>query len=171
MIAHQDWFMLDIPPPPSSVAGLSPTGGETFNELEQSPVLVARPTNDEWISELHDQRREDERDRKTAAGRLRPRRRANSTGERSSGPPTPRTPSPPPRLATPAPLGGLIEGNMGESAPTSPTSVTVSRSRTLPARPRGEGSSGSGIAEERHRNVLRKKGARTPAHPPNDDSG
>jgi len=166
MIAHQDWFMLDIPPPPSNVAGLSPTPGGSFNELEQSPVMVGRPSQEEeWRRERIEKKGVEERDKKTTVGRLRPRRRANSTSERSSGPPTPRTPSPPPRLSI-ANMGGLVEGDMGDSAPVSP--VTVTRSRTLPAR-RGEGSGAS--AAESHRNVLRKKGARITAPPSNDDSG
>ncbi|KIJ51441.1 hypothetical protein M422DRAFT_26857 [Sphaerobolus stellatus SS14] len=171
MIAHQDWFMLDIPPPPQTVAQLSPTG-DSRNDIEQSPVLVGRPSDEEdWRHGRFDQRRAQDRDKKSVAGRIRPRR--HSASERSSGPSTPRTPSPPPRLPTPM-LGGLVEGDMDESGPVSPsTTVTVSRSRTMPARAaRAEGSGSTSAAEDsRQRNVLRKKGARTSVQPHTDDSG
>ena len=71
-------------------------------------------------------------------------------------------------------MGGLVEGHMGESPPTSTGSPGggVTRSRTLPARPRARGEAGSNSGEDRQRNVL-KKGRGGRAHPPSrkDDSG
>ncbi|KAF8525950.1 Rho GTPase activation protein [Hysterangium stoloniferum] len=163
LIAHQDWFLLDIPPPPSSVAGLSPAGGDSLGE---SPVLVTRPSDDEWKAEETARGRgRDERDQKSG---LRPRRRATSVSERLSGLSTPTTPSP--RQST-ADRGGLVEGYMGEMTTLNRTaSVNVTRSRTLPpARARiGEGG-GTASGDERQRKVLRKKNGRTHAPPQKDD--
>jgi len=162
LIAHQDWFMLDIPPPPSSVAGLSPTGSGGIGE---SPVLVTRPTDDEWKAEEAARgRSRNQRDQRSAQ---RSRRRATSVSERLSGPSTPTTPSP--RQST-ADRGGLVEGYMGEMATLTRTgSANMTRSKTLPpARARiGEGS-GTTSGDERQRKVLRKKNGRTHAAPQKD---
>lgn len=161
LIAHQDWFLLDIPPPPANVAKLSPTGREASNAIEDSPVLVQRPSSEEqWAAGRFDQRPTEAR---KSAGKPRTRRRATSASGRSSGPPSP-LPSPPPRLATPV-LGGLVEGEMGTH-----NAVTVNRRKTLPARPPGESGRAVPASEERHRKVLKKKAARISVNP-NHDSG
>ena len=71
-------------------------------------------------------------------------------------------------------IGGLVEGGM-ESTPSTPTGspgVGVTRSLTMPARPRTRGEAGSNSGEDRQRNVLKKgRGGRAHLPPRKDDSG
>lgn len=134
LIAHQDWFMLDMPPPPRDVAELSPFPNE---QLSDSPVMISTPSNEDLMGGLG-------RERKSRRGR----RRATSAAGRASQPSSPRASSPrSSSMERPA------------SPPLDSTLVTPSRSvvrsRTMPARPR------NGVQnEERPRNVLKKKAPR-----------
>ncbi|KAF8519532.1 Rho GTPase activation protein [Gautieria morchelliformis] len=182
LIAHQDWFMLDIPPPPASTPSLSSAvhgDGVQHSDIDDDDmsalvVYSSEEENNGW--RMVERREKHERGRQLHPGRLGINRRTASASERSSGPSSPMTPTPM------APMndyvGGLVEGDMGES-PATPTGspgpgAGVTRSRTMPARPRarGEAASTSTIGEDRQRKVL-KKGRGGRANPPHrkDDSG
>lgn len=142
LIAHQDWFMLNMPPPPRDVAELSPIPRET---LSDSPVMIGRPSGEDLMLG----RREERDERK---GRRR-RRRTTSVSERSSQPSSPMASPPrPSSMERPSLLN-----SRNDSLVVSSRNASVVRSRTMPARARN----GVQSSEERPRNVLKKKGPRT----------
>jgi hypothetical protein len=172
--------MLDIPPPPTSTPALSSTvqgDGAQHSDIDDDDmsclvVYSSEEENNGW--RMIERREKQERGRQQHPGRLGINRRTASASERSSGPSSPITPSP--RAPMSDYVGGLVEGDMGES-PTTPTGspgAGVTRSRTMPARPRARGEAASTITngEDRQRKVLKKgRGGRT--NPPHrkDDSG
>jgi len=164
LIAHQDWFMLDIPPPPGSTSALSTNVDRDRDQAQRreedddddlSVMVVHSSDEDHNGWKLVERRGRKERGQHAQPGK-RGRRRTASASERSSNPSSPMTASPMQPVNERA--GGLVEGDMEELPPTPTTagSMGVTRSRTLPARSRagGEGSSTSG--GEGGRNVLRK---------------
>lgn len=166
--------MLDIPPPPASTSGLSPTT-DRHDDIDDDDmsVLIVQSSDEEnngW--RMVERRGRQDRGRRAQGDRLGVSRRTASASERSSGPSTPMTPSPMPLMGDY--IGGLVEGGM-ESTPSTPTGspgVGVTRSLTMPARPRTRGEAGSNSGEDRQRNVLKKgRGGRAHLPPRKDDSG
>ncbi|GJJ08378.1 hypothetical protein Clacol_002592 [Clathrus columnatus] len=144
LIAHQDWFMLDMPPPPRDVGQLSPIPRET----SESPVIIDRPSEEDLITGQG-------RERDERRSRRRGRRRATSVSERSSQPSSPM--ASPPRPSSMERPSLLDSRNNSNSTVTTSRNVSVARSRTMPSRPR----IGVPNGEERPRNVLKKRGPRT----------
>ena len=173
--------MLNIPPAPVSTSPLSSTAhqAETHHDDiddDMSGVIVysSDEENNGWRLVERRGRQDQERGRQQHQGRLGTNRRTASASERSSGPSSPLTP-----LAMPFRsdyVGGLVEGDMEETSATPPAGspgAGVTRSRTMPARPRARGEAGSSSnGEDRQRNVLKKgRGGRVNPPPRKDDSG
>lgn len=137
LIAHQDWFMLDMPPPPRDVAELSPFPKEN---LSDSPVMISPPSSEDLMGGRGRERDE----RRSRRGR----RRATSAAGRASRPSSP--------MASSVRSSSMERPSSPPNASTVATpSRNVVRSRTMPARPR------NGVqGEERPRNVLKKKAPR-----------
>lgn len=159
LIAHQDWFMLDIPPPPTSRENSTPASplsagvGGSGGYDDDDDVMVV-PSSDEEHPSPEGGWKLVERGKRMRVDRRR------TLSDRVRG-------------ETMTPVAVRPDIGMGELSPVSESSlndeaipgvtVSVTRSRTLPSR--RTGAKDAVVADERHQKVLKKQ-KRASAQPP-----
>lgn len=150
LIAHQDWFMLDIPPPPTSS-----TGAGTVNSKTVAPVLTSGmsenvdiiPSSDDevgggWKLVDKDTSNHKVHRRRTMTERSGEGKNKIEVGELATVPEAP-----------PSRSGSQRSG------------ATVSRSRTLPSRKKEASSGGNSTTDDERTTKLVKKQKRASAQP------